>query len=213
MTPPPIKVSILEDDLEFQDWIKEELKEADNIECISCFDIAEDALVHLPTELPDILIIDLGLDKSDIGGIECMLRLNVVVPDLKFLVITANVNENTVFEALKVGAGAYIQKGDIPRRLSDLIQEFHAGGAPMSAGIARRVITSFRKPPEVLAQLEQLSDREMEILKLLAQGFLNKEIAYSLGIAIGTVKQHTHNIYKKLQVNNRAEAIRKYLDK
>jgi DNA-binding NarL/FixJ family response regulator len=207
-----IRVSIVEDDIEFQKWIIEELSDAQSIECISTYDIAENALSSIPQQRPDIVIMDLTLEKSDIGGIECMLRLKLVSPGLKFLVITANSDENLVFEALRVGAGAYLQKGDIPKKLVELIYDFYEGGVPMSPGIARRVITSFHKPIEDLVLLKKLSQRENEILKLLSQGFLYKEIASNLGIKEGTVKQHAHKIYKKLQVNNRTEAIRKYLN-
>ena len=207
-----ITVSIVEDDLEFQNWIQEEINEAPHIKCLSKYDIAEDALAELPQLKPDIIIMDLGLEKSDIGGIECMLRLKLVAPNLKFLVITSHSDENMLFEALRVGASAYIQKGDIPKKLIDLLDDFNAGGAPMSPGIARKIIENFHKAPEDLMRLKALSNRENETLELLSKGFLYKEIASKLTIAEGTVKIHAHNIYKKLQVNNCVEALRKYLN-
>lgn len=212
MTNQTIKLCIVEDDLEFQKWILEEIEEADNIECLSTYDVAENALENLPQLKPDIVIMDLGLEKSDMGGIECMLRLKLTSPNLKFLIMTSNSDENKVFEALRVGAGAYIQKGDIPKNLIELLEEFYEGGAPMSTVIARRVIENFHKPPEDLVRINSLSKRENETLKLLSKGFLYKEVADNLDIAEGTVKQHAHNIYKKLQVNNVVEAIRKYLN-
>ncbi|MFK8008458.1 MAG: response regulator [Saprospiraceae bacterium] len=212
MTDDKIKVIIVEDDLEFQSWILEEINDAPHIECIQTFDVAEDALAAIPQLKPDIVIMDLGLDKSDMDGIECMLRLKIVAPKLKFLVITSNSDEASLFEALRVGAGAYVQKGDIPKQLIDLLEDFHLGGAPMSPGIARRIIENFHKPAEDLVRLKTLSPRENETLELLSKGFLYKEIGNKLTIAEGTVKQHTHNIYKKLQVNNCIEAIRKYLN-
>lgn len=206
-----IRVSIVEDDLEFQKWILEELDEAAHIECISTYDVGENALAELPQIKPDIVIMDLALEKSDMSGIECMLRLKLVSPGLKFLVITANSDESVVFEALSVGAGAYIQKSEIPRKFIDLITEFQEGGAPMSPGIARKIIGRFHKPTQDLILLKELSPRETEVLDNLAKGYLYKEIADNLEIAEGTVKQHSHKIYKKLQVNNRTEAIGKYL--
>ncbi len=122
-----IRVSIVEDDLEFQNWILEEIGDVSHIECLSTYDVAEDALEELPQLKPDIVIMDLSLDKSDMGGIECMLRLKLVSPNLKFLVITSNSDENKVFEALRVGAGAYIQKGDIPKNLIELLEDFYGG--------------------------------------------------------------------------------------
>ena len=212
MSEEKIKVCIVEDDLEFQSWILEEINDADYIECLSTYDIAEDALAEIPQLKPDIVIMDLGLEKSDMGGIACMLRLKLVVPEQKFLVITSNSDESVLFEALRVGAGAYIQKGDIPKQLIDLLEDFHTGGAPMSPGIARRVIENFHRSAEDLERLKTLSPRENETLALLSKGFLYKEVADKLTIAEGTVKQHAHKIYKKLQVNNAIEAVRKYLN-
>jgi len=217
----PIRISIVEDDPEFQEWLLSELSDAPQFQCISRYDVAENALANIPNEKPDIVIMDLGLDKSDIDGIECMLRLKLVSPDLKFLVITGQPDDDKVFEALKVGAGAYIQKGDIPRKLIDLLDQFYRGGAPMSEGIARKVIDSFYRKPTDTVLLLQLTPKELKILQLLAKGYLYKEIADMMPnendptktIAEGTVKIHAHNIYQKLQVNNRTEAINKYLNR
>lgn len=217
----PIRISIVEDDPEFQEWLLAELGDAPQFECVSRYDVAEQALANIPNEKPDIVIMDLGLDKSDIDGIECMLRLKLVSPELKFLVITGQPDDDKVFEALKVGAGAYIQKGEIPRKLIDLLEEFYRGGAPMSEGIARKVIASFYRKPTDSVLVQQLSPKEMQILELLSKGYLYKEISTMIPndndpgktIAEGTVKIHAHNIYKKLQVNNRTEAINKYLNR
>lgn len=216
-----IKISIVEDDPEFQDWLVEELSDEPRFKVISRYDVAENALANIPLERPHIVIMDLGLEKSDIGGIECMLRLKLVSPDLKFLVITAHGGDEKVFEALKVGAGAYILKSDISDKLIKVLDEFQNGGAPMSAQIAQKVIASFHKAPTDIVQVQQLTEREMEILDYLSKGFLYKEIAEKLinendpekKLAEGTVKKHAHNIYQKLQVNNRTEAIRKYLNR
>lgn len=216
-----IKISIVEDDPEFQEWLVAELSDEPRFKIVSRYDVAEQALARIPLEKPDVVIMDLGLEKSDIGGIECMLRLKLVSPELKFLVITAHGGDEKVFEALKVGAGAYILKSDISDKLIKVLDEFYQGGAPMSAQIAQKIIASFHKAPSDIVLVQQLSAREMEILDFLSQGFLYKEIAEKLTnendpekkIAEGTVKKHTHNIYQKLQVNNRTEAIRKYLNR
>jgi len=213
-----IRVAIVEDDPEFREWLESEL-EAPEFECVGSFEVAEAALAQIPQINPDIVIMDLGLEHSDIGGIECMLRLKLVCPNQKFLVMTSHGDDERVFEALKTGAGAYILKNDIPRKLIDVLGEFHRGGAPMSAEIAQKVIASFFKPAADLISLQQLSPREKEVLNLLSKGYLYKEIADMLPnenapdkkIAEGTVKIHAHKIYQKLQVNNRTEAINKYL--
>ncbi len=216
-----IRISIVEDDPEFQEWLLAELSDDPRFQCISRYDVAENALAKIPQEKPAIVFMDLGLDKSDIGGVECMLRLKLVSPNLKFLVITAHGGDDKVFEALKVGAGAYILKSDISKKLVQVLDEFYAGGAPMSAEIAQKVITSFHKPPTDIVEVQQLSPKETKVLDLLSKGFLYKEIADMLpnendptkNISEGTVKIHAHNIYQKLHVNNRTEAIRKYLNR
>jgi DNA-binding NarL/FixJ family response regulator len=209
----PIKIAIVEDEPEFQEWILEEINEVMDVECVGRYDVAEDALKHLPQLQPDIVIMDLALQKSDMNGLECMLRLRLVAPEMKFLVLSAQSDESHIFEALRVGAGAYIQKDEIPDKLITLIREFHGGDSPMSRGIAKRVIESFRKPAEDLLRLTELSPKESQVLEILSKGFLYKEAADQMGIVEGTVKQHAHKIYKKLQVYNLVEAIRRYLMK
>lgn len=206
-----INVCIVEDDPEYQKWILEELATVPSIKCLGKYLTGEEALARIPLLKPDIVLMDLTLKISPLDGIECMLRLKLVSPNLKFLVISAHSDENKVFEALRVGAGAYILKDEIPKKLTEIILEFHQGGAPMSLGIAQRVISSFHQSTADLALVKELSAREKEILEQLAQGFLYKEIATNLFIAEGTVRQHAHRVYQKLQVNNRTEAIRKYL--
>jgi DNA-binding NarL/FixJ family response regulator len=214
-----INICIVEDDPEFQDWLLAEIAEAPHIKCLGCFAAPQQALLHIPLLRPDVVLMDLVFDHSDLDGLECMLRLKVVMPWLKFMVISSHSDDNRVFEALRVGAGAYLLKGEIPRKMLEVLQEFYAGGAPMSPEIARKVIGSFHKTSAELAQVQQLSPREKEILELLSKGLMYKEIATMLRnendpgkhISEGTVKIHVFNVYQKLQVNNRHDAIRKYL--
>jgi len=139
-------------------------------------------------------------------------------PDIKFLVLSAHSDEQRIFEALRVGAGAYIHKGEVNQEsLIEAIHELYHGGAPMSRGIARCVIKNLQQPREKLRELqedrqrlEQLTGREKSVLELLSKGKLYKEVADEFKISENTIKRHAHNIYKKLQVNNCAEAIRKY---
>ena len=217
----PIQICIVEDDPEFREWLLSELDETETVECLGVFGTADQALKQIPLLLPDIVLMDLVFENSAITGVECILRLKLVSPELKFMVITSHSDDDKVFEALRVGAGAYILKGDIPRKMMDILTEFHSGGAPMSAEIAQKVIGSFHKSPADLAMVQQLSPRERDILELLSKGLMYKEIAGMLrnendhqkNISEGTVKIHVFNIYQKLQVNNRHDAIRKYLSR
>lgn len=205
-------VCIVEDDQEFRDWVLEELEEHDQFKCLGNYATAEHALREIPQLDAHIVIMDLGLIGSGMDGIECMLRLKLVKPQLRFMVITAFSQDIKIFEALRVGAGSYILKTDIPDKLIHVLEDFAKDGSPMSASIAQKVIRSFHKPVESLAQIQQLSPRENEIIELISKGYLNKEIKNELGISENTVKVTTYNIYKKLQVNNRVEAVRKYLN-
>lgn len=167
---------------------------------------------------------DIGL--PGMSGLECMAKLKARGLTGAFLMFTVFDHDEYLFEAFKLGASGYIIKGDGEEGLQAAIIDWKAGGAPMSRTIAQRVVQSFHqgsqpramyedpRPTEGLSPkpaLEVLSDRERDILDLIAEGLLNKEIADRLNIAGGTVKQHNYNIYRKLNVNNRVEAIRKYL--
>ncbi|MEL6141892.1 MAG: response regulator transcription factor [Bacteroidota bacterium] len=206
-----IKIAIVEDEIEFQEWILEEIATADDIASVGAFKTAEEALEKVPALEPDVVIMDLTLHNSAMDGIECILRLRQNLPEVEFLVISSNANEQYLFEAIKVGARAYLQKGEISRELVELIREFSAGGSPMTPGIARRILNFFGRPRKYQEQLGKLSPREREVLEQLSRGFLYKEIADNLSIAEGTVKQHLNKTYKKLEVNNSIEAILKLL--
>ncbi len=143
-----------------------------------------------------------------------MIKLKEIQSEMEFCMFTVFEESDKVFQSLQAGATGYILKHAAPVEILQALKELVAGGSPMNPIIARKVITEFGKfkaQSEANAALEILSDREQEILSHLSQGMLYKEIGTELGITTGTVKQHIHKIYKKLQVNNRTEAINKYL--
>ncbi len=199
-------------------------EEVDEISLVRSFSNGEDALEGIPAINPDVIIMDIGL--PGISGIECMSKLKEMGLQSSFLMFTVFEHDEHLFEALKLGAAGYIIKGDGEEGLHKAIRDWKAGGAPMSHSIAKKIFESFQSPqPSAMhegprhtagrtpkPELQTLSAREQDILKLIAEGLLNKEIADRLKIADGTVKQHNYNIYRKLNVNNRVEAIRKYLD-
>jgi len=122
-------------------------------------------------------------------------------------------NDEKVFEALKAGASGYLLKNTGLVQLIEALQELHKGGSPMSANIARKLVTVFREKESSEIPVEALSKRETEILQLLSKGLLYKEIADQLSISVSTVRQHIHKIYEKLHVQNRTEAINKAFGK
>ena len=208
-----LKISLVEDDPSFQNWIVNSLQEEDQIDCVSTHSDGEEALAEIPYHQPDIILMDLTLENSKYDGIECILRLRVNWPNFKFLVLSAHDDEYRIFEALRVGAGAYLYKEEIDSQsLIASILEFHRGGAPMTPGIAKRIIKNLQQPTEDLQRLQSLTPREKGVLELLSRGKLYKEVADTLKIKEGTVKQHAHNIYQKLQVFNAVEAMLKYFN-
>jgi DNA-binding NarL/FixJ family response regulator len=147
------------------------------------------------------------------NGIECIREMKTKVPRTQFMMFTVYENDEKVFEALKAGASGYLLKNTGLVQLIEALQELHNGGSPMSANIARKLVTVFREKENSEISVETLSKRETEILQLLSKGLLYKEIADQLSISVSTVRQHIHRIYEKLHVQNRTEAINKAFGK
>jgi DNA-binding NarL/FixJ family response regulator len=175
------------------------------------FRTAEDALQKIPQIQPDIAIMDINLPGMD--GIQCIRELKNKTPGTQFMMFTVYENDERVFEALKAGAASYLLKNTGLMQLTEALKELHNGGSPMSASIARKLISHFNNQPSQSNPVDTLTQRENEILALLAKGLLYKEIAEKLSIAVNTVRQHIHKIYEKLHVQNRTEAINKAFGK
>ena len=171
---------------------------------------AEDALREIPIYRPDVVLMDINL--PGMSGIECTRLLRQSVPKLQVLILTVYEESERIFEALEAGASGYLLKRTSPEQLLQAIVEVRNGGSPMSSEVARKVVQSFRKPPRSTAAEEaRLTPREEEILKLLAQGYVTKEISDKLGISYFTSQTHLKNIYEKLHVRSRTEAVLRYL--
>lgn len=198
-----ILVSIVEDIAEIREGMRFLVNQTPGMRCLSVYDNAEDALAGLLDSPPDLAIMDIALPGST--GIECIRALRAAGSRIQFMVFTVYEDSDQVFEALKAGASGYLLKNSPPDKIIAALQELHQGGSPMSTSIARKVVHSFRPA----AEEQTLSNRETEILGLLSKGLLYKEIAGLLGITTGTVRQHIHNIYDKLHVGNRTEALNK----
>lgn len=205
----PIRVSIVEDDSSIRESLHALFIFEDGMEARSVHSTAEDALQQLTGSCPDVVIMDINLPGQ--SGIDCVRQLSERCGSAQFLMYTVHDDDHRVFDALKAGANGYILKSSTPDEILAAVRELHAGGAPMSAHVARRVVSMLR-PAKGKAALEPdtLSDRENDVLSLLAQGLLYKEIGERLGITTGTVKQHIHRIYEKLHVQNRTEAVNRY---
>ena len=155
----------------------------------------------------------MDINLPGMNGIECIRQVKSKVPLTQFMMFTVYENDEKVFEALKAGASGYLLKNTGLVQLIESLKELHNGGSPMSSNIARKLVSVFREKEKNNQPVENLSNRENEILLLLSKGLLYKEIAEQLSIATNTVRQHIHKIYEKLHVQNRTEAINKAFGK
>lgn len=199
-----ISVAVLEDLPEISEGLKSMINSQSGMECTHTYANAEDAITFLPHHPTDVMIVDIGLPR--LSGIEAISQLSLLCPHTQFCIFTVYEEDEKIFQSLKVGAKGYILKSAPAPKIIEAIQDLYHGGSPMSPTIARRVLDSFNKPS---ACSLPVTPREMELLQLLAKGLLYKEIASDLNITTGTVKQHIHKIYEKLQVSNRTEAVNK----
>jgi DNA-binding NarL/FixJ family response regulator len=208
---PKIRVGIVEDIEEIRNAVAALLLWDPAFELVFTFSRAEEALDTIPALQPDVVIMDINL--PGISGIECIRRVKPQCPDTQFMIFTIYENDENIFTALEAGASGYLLKKSTMPQIADALKELYGGGSPMSALIARKLVQRYHAPAEKNEAMEQLTPREKEILLLLSEGLLYKEIADKTAITPGTVKQHIHRIYEKLHVGNKTEAINKVFRK
>jgi len=206
-----ITISIVEDQREMRESLAEWLGSAPGLRCVGAHASAEEALRDIPGENPDVVLMDINL--PGINGIECILALKEQNLPAQFIMLTVFEDADAIFQSLSAGATGYLLKQTPPARLLDAIQDVYRGGSPMSGDIARKVVQSFQHPVPASGPANGLTKREEEILSYLVKGYFYKEIAGLLFISTETVRTHIRNIYEKLQVRTRSEAILKYLRK
>jgi DNA-binding NarL/FixJ family response regulator len=207
----PIRVSIVEDSRGTRESLSELLGRGGATRCVGAHPDGEEALEQIPLEQPDVVLMDINLPKM--SGIECVSQLKKSLPKTQVLMLTTYEENDLIFESLRHGASGYLLKNMPSSELIQAIEQVHAGGAPMSMQIARKVVNHFRLIKEPQSEMEKLTKREHEILALLAKGYLYKEIGEQLGIALSTVRAHLHTVYEKLHVQSRTEAVVKFLNR
>ena len=206
----PITVVIVEDNEGIRSMLTKVIKKAPSLRFLKSYPNAEEALAGLPELKPDVIVMDIQLPGA--SGIECTRAVREILPGTQIVVFTVFGDSDQVLDALKAGASGYLLKRSSPEEIVEAIEQVHHGGAPMSAGIARKVVDSFREPPKSRnMETESLSPREAEVLGWLAKGYVAKEIAEQIDISFFTVRFHIRQIYKKLHVRSRTEALLKYL--
>jgi len=202
-----ITVSIIEDIPEVMESIEQLIQNSNEFLLLGSYTNAEQAEKELPFQVPDIVIMDINLPGK--SGIECLADIKDRCDGTQFIMFTIFEDDQKVFDALEAGAHGYLLKKTPKEKILEALKELYAGGSPMSTQIARKVIQAFQNNKLQNEEADVLTKKERQILDFLAKGFLYKEIAEKTSISINTVKQHIHNIYGKLHVQNRTEAINK----
>lgn len=214
--PPPIRVYVVEDQTKI---LKNQLKLLEASREVTIVGTAlsgETAVEEVPRIKPDVLLLDLGLPRM--SGIDVTREVKAITPSVEILIFTIFDEEDKVLEAVKAGASGYLLKGTPADRIIEAIKEVKAGGTVIQPNLARRLLRHFRvgesgepmPPPPMLAgepELKPLSDREKEILQLIAKGVSNSEAAKMLNLSKATIRTHLEHIYRKLEVTNRVEAV------
>ena len=204
-----IKVAIIEDRREIRDGLAMLISGTEGFKCTGTYRSMEDALPRIGTDLPDVVLCDIGL--PGMSGIDGMRILKERFPNLLLLMLTIYDDDERIFNALCAGACGYLLKKTPPVKLLEGLREAVDGGSPMSPEVARRVIALFRdiRPPE-RADYE-LTPHETRLLKLLVEGHNYKTAALELNVSINTISFHMRHIYEKLQVHSKSEAVAKAL--
>jgi DNA-binding NarL/FixJ family response regulator len=202
-----IRVSIIEDDAALRKAILERIAGDRRFGIVSDYASAEAAIKQLPQDQPDVVLSDINL--PGMSGIDCVRKLKPQMPKTQFVMLTVYEDSERIFQALTAGATGYLVKRASRSELLDAIISVHRGESPMSSGIARKIVASFQRTEP--AETDKLSPREKQVIELLAQGFLYKEIADQLQLSIPTVNGYIRSIYEKLQVHSRSQAVAKFL--
>ena len=202
-----IHVALVEDDSELRQLMKLILDKSPGFRCCLAFEDAESALPEIIHYQPDVILMDIIL--PGMSGIEAVQQLKLEIADIPILMLTVQMEEEMIFQSLYAGASGYLLKSTPPLEILEAIKEATLGGAPMSREIARKVIHSFHRPKQQLS----LSAREIEVLKHLCDGETYTSIAEILFLSPHTIKVHIRNIYEKMHVHSRAEAVKKAIQK
>ena len=203
-----IKVSIVEDDAKLRETMARYFAGQSGFKCLSTYPDAESALVGIPENPPDVVLMDINLPGID--GIECVARLRSSLPNLKIIMLTVFEDSERVFNSLSAGAFGYLVKSNRPAKILQAIREVFDGGSPMSGHIARMVVQSFEKRSATTDETAALTPRELEVLHGLSCGQPYKQISADLGISLSTVRTYIQRIYEKLHVHSQTEAVMKY---
>ncbi|HXB60045.1 MAG TPA: response regulator transcription factor [Candidatus Acidoferrales bacterium] len=206
-----VRVSVVEDDALVREQLVHQLNRVPGFNIISSHNSAEKALEEIPRLKPDVVLMDINLPRMT--GIDCVRLLKEQLPGTHFIMLTVYEDADAIFKSLLAGAVGYLLKGrsGSSAQVIDAVRDATRGGSPLNSLIARKIVQYFHHQRTHSEAEHPLSLREREVLELLSKGLLYKEIADALSVNIETIRKHCHNIYEKLQVSSRTEAVVKYL--
>ena len=207
----PISVAIVEDDDGVRESLATFLGRARGFRLCGAYPSAESALQGFAGELPAVVLMDINLPGQ--SGIEATRALKRGHPEVRIVMLTVYEDGKALFDSLKAGACGYLLKRTPPERILEGIRDAHAGGVPLNPQMAAKVAQHFQQLSRNDAELDSLTLRERQVLELLAEGFLYKEVAARLNVQTETVHQYTKHIYEKLHVHSRTEAVVKFLQR
>ncbi|MCB0619277.1 MAG: response regulator transcription factor [Saprospiraceae bacterium] len=197
-----ISVAVVDDKRDIREGLKIMIEMAEGFRCTQAYSSGRSAIEGIRQDPPDVVLMD--IEMADMSGIDCIRALKRTIPGLDILIFTGHTDDEYIFKSLRAGAYGYLTKNTFPSTLLNAIREVRNGGSPMSSYIARRVVSSFNR---LQREEVNLSRREQEVLDLLCKGKNYRNIADRLFISTNTVRFHLKNIYKKLQVNSKYEAV------
>ncbi len=204
-----IRVAIVEDNLGIQQTLKSIVQMAPSLSFDGAYSSAEKAYGPILSNRPDVVLMDINLPGK--SGIQLVAELKAKLPKLQVMMITVYEDGDQIFASLQAGASGYLLKRSQPEEIIQSIEELYKGGSPMSPDVARKVVSFFQQRKSAAEDLAQLTPRELEVLTELAKGYRYREIADRLKIGNETVRTHIHNIYDKLHVSSRTEAVVKFM--
>jgi DNA-binding NarL/FixJ family response regulator len=203
-----IRVAIVEDSRTIRESLAHYVQTDPECQCVFACGTAEEALAEITKHQPEVVLMDIQLPK--LSGIDCTAQIKKILPAVQIIMVTVYEDTDRISAALGAGACGYLLKRSTPAEIVAAIREARMGGVPMPREIARKVIASFQQPQATATGVDELRPSELKILELLAMGLANKEIADRLGLSPGTVRWHLENIYGKLHVHSRTEAVLKF---
>lgn len=204
----PIKVALCEDNDNYRESLEQYIADTDGLEVTASLSDADNIVEQLQRDVPQVVLMD--IDMPGISGIEATALVKAAYPDVNVLMLTVYEDDDKIFNAILSGASGYLLKKTLPHRIVEAIREVEEGGASMSAPIVKKVLSFFNQPlPARTTADYKLSEREKDILRCIVSGDSYKMIADHCRINIGTVRSHINNIYKKLHINSKSEAVAK----